>query len=66
MSAKPTKSPLDPHTARCLRELRSVISSIEAGDSFLIQFQDLTDASENPLSRKLTIVAACPPVGVKP
>ena len=59
--ANPTKTPaevplppLDPHTARCLREIKEVCRAIESGEFGVLEFADAMQA-EPRLTRSVRV-----------
>lgn len=58
----PAKPQLDPHTARTLREMRSVIDDIENGKVALRRFADVLTEEPDGMHRDLAVrVTIIPP-----
>lgn len=53
--AKPPTIPLDPQTARCLKELREVIRAIEADEVGLRRYADVLSDESDGLHREIAI-----------
>lgn len=51
--ANPIKPPLDPHTARALRELQGICKAIESGEAGVVAFADSIE-SEPRIARTIS------------